>query len=147
MAWPSPSTTGWSSSARMSAAARLVMGPPRDGCAGTNSSRRLPVRSAPMSGPVPFRFAVNVRYLEVDQQGVVFNMWYLAYFDDAMTAFLAEGGLPYVEMLAAWFDVQLVHTELDWTGSLRWGEPAEVRVTLTGLGRTSFTLRFTVHTG
>jgi len=31
-----------------------------------------------------------VRYLEVDAQGVVFNAWYLAWFDDAMTAFLAQ---------------------------------------------------------
>src|SRR5437667_12390906 len=54
-----------------------------------------------MSRPIPFTHPVNVRYLEVDQQGVVFNMWYLAYFDDAMTSFLEEGGLPYVDMLAA----------------------------------------------
>ena len=48
-----------------------------------------------MSRPVPFVHPVDVRYLEVDRQGVVFNMWYLAYLDDALTAFLAEGGLPY----------------------------------------------------
>ena len=36
----------------------------------------------------------QVRYLEADQQGVVFNMWYLGYFDEAMAPFLDEGGLP-----------------------------------------------------
>jgi acyl-CoA thioester hydrolase len=95
----------------------------------------------------PFTHPVSVRYLEVDQQGVVFNMWYLAYFDDAMTAFLAHGGLAYVDMLAAGYDVQLVHTELDWQGSLRWGEPAFVDVGLAKMGRTSFTLQFTARTG
>jgi acyl-CoA thioester hydrolase len=90
---------------------------------------------------------VSVRYLEVDQQGVVFNMWYLAYFDDAMTAFLANGGLAYVDMLAAGFDVQLVHTELDWQGSLRWGEPAFIDVALAKVGRTSFTLHFRARSG
>ena len=30
-----------------------------------------------------FTHRFDVRYLEADQQGVVFNMWYLAYFDDA----------------------------------------------------------------
>jgi acyl-CoA thioester hydrolase len=100
-----------------------------------------------MSRVDPFRFPVHVRYLEADQQGVVFNMWYLAYFDDAMTAFLEAGGLRYSTMLEAGFDVQLVHTELDWTGSLRWGEPAWVDVAVAQLGNTSFTLRFTVRGG
>jgi acyl-CoA thioester hydrolase len=92
----------------------------------------------------PFVHHVPVRYLEVDQQGVVFNMWYLAYLDDAMTAFLLAGGLPYTDMIAAGFDVQLVHTELDWTGSLAWGDRASVTVTLARVGTTSFTLAFTI---
>ena len=76
-----------------------------------------------------FTHSVEVRYLEVDQQGVVFNMWYLAYLDDAMTAYLLAGGLPYVEMIEAGYDVQLVHTELDWVGSLGWGDRADIDVT------------------
>ena len=106
-------------------------------------SRRL--RVVPRSSP--FRFPVNVRYLEVDQQGVVFNMWYLAYFDDAMTALLAHGGLTYPDLMAAGYDVMLVHTELDWQGPLRWGERGEVDVTLLRLGSTSFTLGFAVRVG
>ena len=92
-----------------------------------------------------FTHSVEVRYLEVDQQGVVFNMWYLAYLDDAMTAYLLAGGLPYVEMIEAGYDVQLVHTELDWVGSLRWGDRADIDVTTSRLGTTSFTLDFVVR--
>jgi acyl-CoA thioester hydrolase len=87
-----------------------------------------------------------VRYLEVDQQGVVFNMWYLGYFDEAMALFLEEGGLAYPDMLAAGYDVQLVHTEIDWRSSLRWPERALVEVSLAEAGRTSFTLDFEVRT-
>jgi acyl-CoA thioester hydrolase len=94
-----------------------------------------------------FTHSVEVRYLEVDQQGVVFNMWYLAYLDDAMTAYLLAGGLPYVEMIEAGYDVQVVHTELDWAGSLGWGERADVDVTTSRLGTTSFTLDFAVRAG
>jgi len=97
-----------------------------------------------MTRPEPFTQAIDVRYLEVDRQGVVFNMWYLAYFDDAMTAFLAAGGLPYGALLDAGFDVQVVHTEIDWLGPLGFGEPATVGVGVAHLGRTSFTLRFDV---
>ena len=98
-----------------------------------------------MSRPVPFFHPINVRYLEVDRQGVVFNMWYLAYLDDAMTAFLCEGGLPYGEMLAAGYDVQVVHTELDWHGPLGLGDRVAVEVGVAHIGQTSFTLRFGVE--
>ena len=100
-----------------------------------------------MARDVPFRFPVSVRYLEVDQQGVVFNMWYLAYFDDAMTAFLAAGGLDYGDMFAAGTDVQLVHTELDWSGSVRWGDAVVVEVRLVAMGTTSFRLGLDVRVG
>ena len=91
-----------------------------------------------------FRFPITVRYLEVDQQGVVFNMWYLAYFDDAMTAFLAHGGLPYPEMIAAGYDVMLVHTELGWRRGVGWTDEVVVAVALAAVGQTSFTLDFEV---
>jgi acyl-CoA thioester hydrolase len=89
----------------------------------------------------------KVRYLEVDQQGVVFNMWYLGYFDEAMSEFLSEGGLPYADLLSGGHDVQLVHTEIDWRGSLRWGDDACVEVSLAAVGKTSFALRFEVRAG
>jgi acyl-CoA thioester hydrolase len=97
-----------------------------------------------MSRAVPFVHPIAIRYLEVDRQGVVFNMWYLAYLDDAMTAFLHAGGLPYQDLLAAGFDAQVVHTELDWHGPLGFGDQAEVQVVVARVGRTSFTLRFDV---
>ena len=86
----------------------------------------------------------KVRYFEADQQGVVFNMWYLGYFDEAMTLFLEEGGLDYPKMLDAGFDVQLVHTEIDWKSSLRWTDTAEIEVRLAESGRTSFSIQFDV---
>ncbi len=94
---------------------------------------------------MPYSHPVDVRYLEVDAQGVVFNMWYLAYLDDAMTGFLAAGGLGYGEMTAAGFDVQLVHTELDWRGAAGFGDTLAVDVRTESIGRTSLTLGFTVR--
>ena len=88
-----------------------------------------------------------MRYFEADQQGVVFNMWYLGYFDEAMTRFLEEGGLEYTDMLAAGYDVQLVRSEIDWPGSLRWPDEMAVDVTLERSGTTSFTLAFEVRNG
>jgi acyl-CoA thioester hydrolase len=87
-----------------------------------------------------FEHSLRVRYMEVDAQGVVFNGWYLTYFDEAMAAFLAARGLPYGEMLAAGFDVQVVRSELDWKAGLRWQDEVRVAVSTARLGRTSFAL-------
>jgi acyl-CoA thioester hydrolase len=92
-----------------------------------------------------FCHPVSVRYLEVDAQGVVFNSWYLAYFDDAMTAFLAARGLPYLTMVEAGYDVQLVRSEIDWRSGVRWQDAIEVAVATARIGRTSFALDFEVR--
>ena len=94
-----------------------------------------------------FELPVRVRYMEVDAQGVVFNGWYLTYFDEAMAAFLAARGLPYQEMLDAGFDVQLVRSEVDWHAGLRWQDEVRVAVTTAALGRTSFSLDFETRRG
>jgi len=93
----------------------------------------------------PYEYRVQVRYLEVDQQGVVFNAWYLAYFDDALTGFFEHRGLPYAALMVEGFDFQVVHTELDWTGGLRFGDDAVVAVEVGHLGTTSFSLAFEVR--
>ncbi|MDP9405684.1 MAG: acyl-CoA thioesterase [Actinomycetota bacterium] len=98
-----------------------------------------------MDDPEVFSHRVDVRYLEVDQQGVVFNMWYLAYFDDAMTAFLAANGLPYPALTDAGFDVQLVRSEIDWAGGVGWQDDVRVAVSLARVGTTSFALDFQVR--
>jgi acyl-CoA thioester hydrolase len=94
-----------------------------------------------------FEFPVVVPYFQVDQQGVVFNMWYLAWLDEAMSTFLASVGYPYQSMIAAGVDVQLVHTELDWRGVARWADDVVVEVSADSIGTTSFTLAFGVSVG
>lgn len=92
-----------------------------------------------------FEHRLTVRYLEVDQQGVVFNAWYLAYLDEAMTGYLTARGIPYATLTGAEVDVQLVHIELDWRGAARFGDQLAVAVSTGSLGRTSFTLAFEVR--
>ena len=101
--------------------------------------------SPPPTDPHSYQHPVSVRYLEVDRQGVVFNSWYLAYFDDALTGFLAHRGLPYDALLASGQDVMVVHTEIDWRGGLTFGDEAAVVVDVAAVGTTSFTLTFEVR--
>jgi acyl-CoA thioester hydrolase len=94
-----------------------------------------------------FEHPVTVRYLEVDRQGVVFNAWYLAYLDEAMTGFLGSFDVSYPQLLARGYDVQVVHTELDWAGAARFADELRVGVSVAAIGRTSFTLAFAVRRG
>ena len=94
-----------------------------------------------------FTHPIQVRYHEIDQQGVVFNMWYLAYLDEAMSEFIEANGLAYTHLQNDGFDVQLVHTEHDWTSALRFGEAAHVTVEVATVGNTSFALDFIVRQG
>jgi acyl-CoA thioester hydrolase len=96
---------------------------------------------------MPFRHPVRVQFFEVDLQGVVFNMWYLAWFDTAMSTFMATLGFPYDDTNRDGWDVQLVHTELDWRGSARFGDEVIVEVETARIGTTSFTLAYRVLRG
>jgi acyl-CoA thioester hydrolase len=89
-----------------------------------------------------FEFSLQVRYMEVDAQRVVFNAWYLTYFDEAFTAFLESRGLSYQALIDEGFDFQLVHTEIDWKAGLRWRDNALIAVSTARLGRTSFAIDF-----
>jgi acyl-CoA thioester hydrolase len=96
---------------------------------------------------MPFEYPVRVQFFEVDLQGVVFNMWYLAWFDTAMSAFLAKLGFPYDETKRDGWDVQLVHTEVDWRGGARFGDDVVVEVATDRIGTTSLTLGYRVLRG
>jgi acyl-CoA thioester hydrolase len=93
---------------------------------------------------VSFRFPVVPRYSEVDQQGVVFFGHYLTWFDEAFTGYLAHLGTPYPTLIAGGCDVQVVHAELDYAGSVHWGDDVRVAVACEKVGRTSITSRLDV---
>jgi acyl-CoA thioester hydrolase len=89
----------------------------------------------------------SVRYSEVDQQGVVFNGWYLHWFDEALSGFFAHSGLPYPEMIAGGFDVMLVRSEIDWKAGVGWNDPVGIGVRPGRIGSSSFDLHFSVLRG
>lgn len=92
-----------------------------------------------------YSFPVVPRYAEIDQQGVVFNGHYLTWFDEAFTGFLEHVGLAYPDLIASGVDVMVVHSELDYGGSVRWRDDARVEVSCERQGTTSFTLAFAVY--
>ena len=86
--------------------------------------------------------AVATHYYQFDQQGVAFNMWYLAFIEQARNAYIARCGFSLEDLLASGHDIQLVHVELDWQAPLRYGDLLDVSVTAKHTGSTSFSLGF-----
>ncbi|BBZ16533.1 acyl-CoA thioesterase [Mycolicibacterium gadium] len=94
-----------------------------------------------------FSLPITPRYAEVDQQGVVFNGHYLTWFDEACTGFLDHLGVTYPGLIASGYDIQVVHSEIDFKGPVRWRDTVRVEVNCERIGSTSFTLAFNVLRG
>ncbi|MEP7017783.1 MAG: thioesterase family protein [Actinomycetota bacterium] len=92
-----------------------------------------------------FRYPVGVRFFEVDSLGVVFNMWYLGWCDEAMSAFMESIGHGYKALRAQGYDAVLRKAELEWLDSLEAFQRAEVAVRVDHVGTTSFRLRYDIE--
>jgi acyl-CoA thioester hydrolase len=93
---------------------------------------------------VPQVWSSPVRYVECDQQGVVFNAHYLTWADEASNSWWTAQGLDW-DTVAARVDPVVKASTLDWTSSARWGDTVTVDAETEKLGRTSVTVRFTVR--
>ncbi len=96
---------------------------------------------------MPQVWSAPVRFVECDQQGVVFNAHYLVWADEAVNAWFGARGLPWDELLARGVDYYVVASSLEWKSSARYGDTVDVDVEVDKLGRTSLTLRFDVRVG
>jgi acyl-CoA thioester hydrolase len=92
-----------------------------------------------------FRYPVDVRFFEVDSLGVVFNMWYLGWCDEAMSAFMESIGYGYATLRAGGTDAVLRKAELGWLDSLEAFQHAEVAVRVDHVGTTSFRLGYSIE--
>ena len=96
---------------------------------------------------MPAVWSSPVRFVECDQQGVVFNAHYLTWADEAANAWWSARGLPWDALVERGLEYLVKASSLDWTSSARWGDTVEVDAELGTLGRTSLTLVLTVRVG
>jgi acyl-CoA thioester hydrolase len=96
---------------------------------------------------VPPVWSSPVRFVECDQQGVVFNAHYLVWADEAVNTWWVDRGVEWPELNARGIEYMVVASSLEWRSSARWGDTVEVDAELDKLGRTSLTVRFVVRVG
>ncbi|GAA4630257.1 thioesterase family protein [Actinoallomurus vinaceus] len=89
-----------------------------------------------------FVHRVTPRFFEIDSQGVMFNMWYLAHVDEAVDGFFEARGLPYADWSRMGIDVHVAHVDLDWKAPIRYHDRPEVIISTARIGGKSFTLDF-----
>ena len=96
---------------------------------------------------MPAQWSSPVRYVECDQQGVVFNAHYLTWADEASNAWWTAHGLPWDELVASGVDPVVKASSLEWSSSARFGDTVTVDAETEKVGHTSVTVRFTVRVG
>jgi acyl-CoA thioester hydrolase len=96
---------------------------------------------------VPPVWSAPVRFVECDQQGVVFNAHYLVWADEAVNAWWEARGVPWDDLTRRGIEYYVVASALEWRSSARWGDTVEVDAKTEKLGRSSLTLRFDIRVG
>ena len=88
-----------------------------------------------------------VRFVECDQQGIVFNAHYLVWADEAVNSWWADRGVDWAAVNARGIEYVVVASALEWRSSARYGDTVDVDADVETLGRTSLTLRFAIRVG
>ncbi len=96
-----------------------------------------------MSEPI-VRTPIRVRYHECDGQKIVFNAWYLAYADIALTEAARELFGSYGALEATGSDVVVAEANVRYLGSAGFDDELIVEVWTQRLGNTSMVLRFDI---
>lgn len=90
---------------------------------------------------------LRVRYSECDAQGVVFNGWYLFYYDVALTEFQRETFGPYSDLVAAGLELVVAEASVRFRAPVSFDDWLDVALRVSNLGRTSFGVAATFTVG
>ncbi|HLJ04037.1 MAG TPA: thioesterase family protein [Solirubrobacteraceae bacterium] len=92
----------------------------------------------------PLTRSWRARYGECDQQGVVFNAHYLAWFDDDMTELWRAAFGSYQAAVERGIEIVVAESHLRYRASVRFDELVQIEVAVTHMGNTSLTTHHSV---
>jgi 4-hydroxybenzoyl-CoA thioesterase len=99
---------------------------------------------------MPFTFVTPVRFADVDHAGIVYYPRFFHFFHLAFEELFRQrmGARAYVELLdRARVGFPAVRAEADYKAPLRFGDQAEIELTVARLGARSITFRYRVYRG
>ncbi|AFA40695.1 putative thioesterase [Pyrobaculum oguniense TE7] len=91
------------------------------------------------------RFAVELRYADTDQMGLIYFARHLVYADEAVGKFLKACGVDVLALEKQGVYIAVVHSEIDFKKPLRYGEICEVDINLDKIGNTSMSFNFSIY--
>jgi acyl-CoA thioester hydrolase len=97
--------------------------------------------------PLSYTHRLRVRYGECDQQGVVFNAHYFAYFDHVLTEVWRDVVMPYEQMVDSGVDLVVAHAQAAFKAPARFEDEIELVWWVTRLGNTAMTTRIDIQRG
>jgi acyl-CoA thioester hydrolase len=97
--------------------------------------------------PRRYTHRLRVRYGECDQQGVVFNAHYFAYFDHVLTEAWRDVVVPYQEMVDAGVDLVVAHAQAAFKAPARFEDEIDLVWWVTRLGNSAMTTRIDIRRG
>src|SRR5258708_33580268 len=92
----------------------------------------------------PFAYKLRVRYGQCDQQGVVFNAHFLAYFDIGITELLRAAFGSYQAIVDRGVDFVVAEAELRYHRPAHFDDELTLEIAVTRLGTTSLTTSYRV---
>jgi acyl-CoA thioester hydrolase len=85
-----------------------------------------------------FSHRLRIRYSECDPQGVVFNGWFLFYYDVALTELHREALGPYSDFAGEGHEVVVAEFSIRYRAAVRFDDWLTINLAILRLGRTSF---------
>lgn len=95
-----------------------------------------------MAGSPPVVYENRVRFVETDQQGVVFYGVYFTYMDEAFNEYVRRLGYDYERMAEAGWTTHVVHADLDFHAAAGFGDAVENRLRVASIGGASLTAEY-----
>lgn len=92
-----------------------------------------------------YSYAFEVRLHDVDHAGVMFFARLFVHAHDAYESFMSHLGLDLCAMISTGERLPIVHASADYFHPLRHGEQITVTLEIETLGKTSFTVNYSLH--
>lgn len=111
-------------------------------------TRGVRLTVVPSTSPADHDFThdIRVRFVETDAMGIVHHSNYLAYFEEARVAFLADVGHPFTEWREAGLESPVLESFVQYRRPLRFDDVATVHLSLAAVTRTTFQMAYLLTT-